>query len=92
MHTLSTSTLSKIIKSLHLLQTRNSKIRLNIIGESDCYGTASDEYSQKRAAFVEQILVSQGVIGSLINTTIKPCINFNNAANPQLKAVSFKVE
>lgn len=92
MQTLDKSKLSELIKSLHSLVKRNSKIRLLIIGESDCYGTASDEYSQQRASLVKQIFINQGIHDSLIKTTIKPCNNYTNEADQQLKRVSFKVD
>jgi OOP family OmpA-OmpF porin len=89
---LQNKTLNKIIKNLHQLLDRGLKIQIEIIGESDCFGSNSNQFSLQRAELIKQIMLNQNIDKSLISTKIKSCKKYTTVPDASLLKVSFKTK
>ncbi len=84
--------LNKIINSLQTLDERQVKIRLEIIGQSDCNGHKSNQFSQQRANKIALKLIERGIDKDKLIPTIKSCKDFKNKHDDSKLNVSFKVK
>ncbi len=81
-----------VIKNLQLMQNKNVKIELVILGTSDCSGALSNKYSQKRATIVNNILIESNINPNSIVTEVKSCKVNNQAKNLSLLGAKFNLK
>ena len=75
----------------NLLKYQNQQ-QISIVGESDCTGTNSDDYSHARAEFIKQALIKNNIEINSLSTSIKPCVIFNTLKSDIEKNVFFIVQ
>lgn len=84
--------LNRIVNSLHLILNREVKIQLKIIGESDCYGSNSNQYSLLRAQAVRNVIRKKNINENILLPTIIPCTVYNSNTDATLLNVSFRIK
>lgn len=81
-----------INKLTELYNHYKTQLQVTIIGESDCFGSLSDQYSLHRAELIKDKFISLGMSDKIFKTKIKPCKNFDQPKNNSKKNVFFKVQ
>lgn len=87
-----THKLTNIIQKIQYLLKYKNIMQFTIVGESDCYGLKSDEFSLQRATFIKDLLVKNNINENSLSTNIKPCVIFSRLDNNNVKNVSFIVQ
>lgn len=84
--------LNTIDEMLHLIISRESTIQLTITGESDCYGSNSNDFSLLRAQAMKQALINKNIKDKYLSVAIKKCEHYRNNPDNSLLNVSFKIK
>ncbi len=83
--------LNEIINSLQKLLEREALFKLIIVGQSDCHGTLSDDYSLKRAKIMMKTLIQNSINPELLSIRVLKCKLFDQPFNDAQKIVSFSI-
>jgi len=79
------SKLTNIIKTIKSLSPYMKSRYIHIVGESDCFGVKSDEFSQLRAEIIFDDFVNNNINKTLLKTQIKSCMKFDFPENNKKK-------
>ncbi len=86
------SLLEQTTDHLQQLLQRKVSFMLTIVGQSDCYGTLSDNHSKKRAEIIMSTLVQSAINPAFMSTKIKSCDRFDRTLNDAQKKVTFLIQ
>ncbi|MCF6318551.1 MAG: hypothetical protein L3J83_04595 [Proteobacteria bacterium] len=77
---------------LQQLLKRKAAFMLTIVGQSDCYGTLSDDHSSKRAKTIMSTLIQNAINPAFMSTKIQACDQFDRTFNDAQKNVYFLIQ
>ncbi len=84
--------MAEITYSIKQLLQRGDVFSIAIMGQSDCYGTLSNEFSSNRAETIMKALLQSSINPVVMTTKIQGCDRFNRPYNDGQKNVSFLIE
>jgi len=84
--------LNRVVNSLHQLLNRGVKIKLEIKGQSDCFGSNSNQFSMLRAELIKKEINKKNIDESILFTTIKPCEKFTTHRDSSLLKAFFRIK